>query len=258
MGKLKQAFEDKKKLTGPFMKLLDPGIVEVFGHAGFDFVIFDTEHGPINTESMADLIRAAQLVGISPNVRIRSNDPSLISQALDLGAEGILIPHISDAASARDAVKASLFAPKGERGVCCYVRSADYSHLNKQAYFKKANDSTVIIPFIEGNEGINNLNEIIKVEGIGAIFIGPYDLSQSMGVPGEIDHPQVTRKMEEVVHIAKNAGLAVGTFVDDVQSASRWMNLGVQYIAYSVDVGIIYNASKSIVTDLRKEGKKLR
>lgn len=258
MGKLIQAFKEGRQLAGPFMKLSDPSIVEIFGHAGFDFAIFDTEHGPLNMESIADLIRAARLVGISPNVRIRKNDPSLISQALDLGAEGILVPHISNAEAASNAVKASLFAPDGQRGVCCYVRSAKYSHLDKQEYFKKANESSVIIPFIEGSEGIKNLNEIISVKGIGAIFIGPYDLSQSMGVPGQIDHPQVISKIEEVVKSAKNAGLAVGTFVDDLPSASRWMKLGVQYIAYSVDVGIIYNASKHIVSELRREGETKR
>jgi len=171
-----------------------------------------------------------------------------------LGAEGILVPHISTPEDAIAAVKASLFAPEGERGVCCSVRSASYSHLDKYTYFKNSNENTVVILFIEGEEGIGNLDEILKVNGIGAIFIGPYDLSQSMGVPGEVDHPRVIEKVEEVVNRARNAGLAVGTYVDDVLSASRWMGLGVQYIAYSVDVGIIYNASKAIVEDFKQKG----
>jgi len=119
--------------------------------------------------------------------------------------------------------------------------------MDKFEYFKTANNETMIIAHIEGVEGINNLNEIISVAGIDVIFIGPYDLSQSLGIPGDVNHPLVIEKMKEVVLKCKQNKIAVGTFADDVKTAKFWVSLGVQYMSFSVDVGILYEASKQIV-----------
>ncbi|MCK5767323.1 MAG: aldolase, partial [Candidatus Atribacteria bacterium] len=104
---------------------------------------------------------------------------------------------------------------------------------------------------IEGIEGINNLDEILSVPGIDVIFIGPYDLSQSLGIPGQVNHPLVTEKMKEVVSKCKINKVSVGTFADDIKTAKSWISLGVQYMAFSVDVGILYNASKNIVNEIK-------
>lgn len=109
----------------------------------------------------------------------------------------------------------------------------------------------MIIAHIEGIEGINNLDGILSVPSIDVIFIGPYDLSQSLGIPGEVNHPLVTEKMKEVVSKCKENKVAVGTFADDVETAKSWISLGVQYMALSVDVGILYNASKNIISKFR-------
>jgi len=100
-------------------------------------------------------------------------------------------------------------------------------------------------------EGINNLDEILSVPGIDIIFIGPYDLSQSLGIPGEVSHPSVTEKMKEVIMKCKENKVSVGTFADDVKTAKFWVSLGVQYISFSVDVGILYGISNSIVNKLK-------
>lgn len=252
MKKLKKSLQDGRILAGPFMKFSHPGLVEIFGQAGFDFVIFDTEHGPLGSETVENLVRAAELSGISAVVRVRRNEPSLISRALDTGAEGLLVPQVATAEDALQVVKAARYAPEGERGVCCYVRAAAYSHEDKFAYFEKANRDNVIIILIEGAEGIANLEQIIRVPGIDVIFIGPYDLSQSLGVPGKVDHPLVLEKMGQVVETARKAGLAVGTFVDNLKALSRWSGLGVQFLAYSVDTGIIYQASRDLVEQVKK------
>jgi len=109
----------------------------------------------------------------------------------------------------------------------------------------------MIIAHIEGVEGINNLDEILSVPGIDVIFIGPYDLSQSLGIPGEVNNPLVTEKMKEVVLKCKQNKIAVGTFADDIKTAKSWILLGVQYMAFSVDVGILYEISKTIVNKLK-------
>lgn len=238
---------------GPFMKLASPQIVEIAGYAGFDFVILDTEHGPLSFETVENLVRAAQGVGIAPLVRVYENSPSLISRSLDVGAQGVLVPRISSKEEATGLARAARFAPEGERGVCCYVRAARFSDTDEHTYFDNANRNTVVIAMIEGKEGIVNLDEIISVPGLDVIFIGPYDLSQSLGMPGQVTSPEVTSEMQRVVQKARAAGLAVGTFVDNVEGARRWVGFGAQFIAFSVDVGIVYPAMRNVVRALRGE-----
>ena len=248
---LKKALKDGKVVFGPFLKFTDPAVVEIMRFAGFDFVIIDEEHGPISTESTQNMIRAAESVNITPVIRVGNNDEALILRALDIGAQGIEIPQINTKSDAMRTVKSVKYSPQGERGVCRYVRAANYSSMDKFEYFKSANDETMIIAHIEGVEGINNLDEILSVFGIDVIFIGPYDLSQSLGVPGEVSHPLVTEKMKEVVLKCKENKVAMGTFADDVETAKSWISLGVQYMAFSVDVGILYDISKTVVNKLK-------
>lgn len=248
---LRQRIKNSEVVFGPFIKLSCPQVVEIAGRAGFDFVILDTEHAPLTAESVENLVRAAEVAGTSPIVRVYENRPALISRCLDVGAQGILVPHISNKEQAEALAKAARFAPKGERGVCCYVRAAQFSQIDRYRYFDEANDNTIVVAMIEGKEGIANLDEILLVPGLDVIFIGPYDLSQSLGVAGQVTSPEVVGEMQRVAKKAQAHGLAVGTFVDDVADAKKWMGLGVQLISYSVDVGIIYKAMRDVIAALR-------
>lgn len=248
---LKEALMNGKTVFGPFLKFTDPAVVEIMGFAGFDFVIIDQEHGPISVQSAQDMIRAAESVNINPIIRVANNDESLILRALDIGAQGIEIPQINCKSDALRAVNSVKYSPQGDRGVCRYVRAANYSSMDKFKYFESANKETMIIIHIEGVKGINNLDEILSVSGIDVVFIGPYDLSQSLGIPGKVNDSLVVEKMKEVVLKCKQHKIAVGTFADDVQTAKKWISLGVQYMSFSVDVGILYEASKSIMNELK-------
>jgi len=244
---LKERLINKEIVIGPFMKLPSPPVVEIVGLAGFDYVIIDCEHGPLNVLEAENMVRAAHLVNMAAVLRVGENRPHPISRALDIGADAVQIPQISSKEDAIKAVKAAKFAPLGERGVCRYVRAANYSSLDKKEYFKLANEETMVIIHVEGVEGINNIDEILEVEGIDIIFIGPYDLSQSLGIPGDVNNVIVEEKMKEVIKKAHEKGKLVGTFVDDLDAAKKWRALGVQYISYSVDVGIIYESFKNII-----------
>jgi len=246
-NRLKEKLNDKKYVIGPFLKLPSPAVVEIMGLSGFDYVIIDCEHGPLNVLVAEDMVRAAHLAGISAVIRIRENNAGRISQALDIGADAVQVPQICSKKDAEELIKAAKFYPAGERGVCRYVRAAEYSAIEKTAYFKKANRDSMVIIHIEGQEGIDNLEEIISVDGIDVVFIGPYDLSQSLGLPGQINHPLVEEKMKQIVEKVRSKGKYVGTFVDDVETGNKWIKLGVQYISYSVDVGIMHNACVSII-----------
>jgi len=248
---LKEVLMNGKTVFGPFLKITDPAVVEIMGFAGFDFVIIDQEHGPISVQSAQDMIRAAESVNINPIIRVANNDESLILRALDIGAQGIEIPQINCKSDALRAVNSVKYSPQGGRGVCRYVRAANYSSMDKFKYFESANQETMIIIHIEGVKGINNLDEILSVSGIDVVFIGPYDLSQSLGIPGKVNDSLVVEKMKEVVLKCKQHKIAVGTFADDVQTAKIWTSLGVQYMSFSVDVGILYEAGKDIMNKLK-------
>ena len=172
-----------------------------------------------------------------------------MSEVLDIGAGGIQVPQISSKEEAETVIKRTKFFPVGERGVCRFVRAANYSAKNRFQYFKDANESVTILQ-IEGQKGIDNIEEIISIKGIDVIFIGPYDLSQSLGVAGQIDHPIVEQKMLEIVRICSDRGITVGTFVDTVENALKWKKLGVKYISYSVDIGIFYDAMCELVKNI--------
>lgn len=247
---LKKLLKEGKTVFGPFCKIQDPTIVEIAALAGFDFIIIDMEHGAFSIESVQQMVRAAEARGITPVVRVTENNETLMLRALDIGIKCIQVPKISTEGDAQDVLNATLFHPRGERGMCRYVRAANYTATATTEYFGRSNDSVMSIIHIEGVEGLENLPTILTLEGIDVIFLGPYDLSQSCGVPGQVHHPKVVSRMEEAVEQAKRYGKAVGTFVESVEDARKWEEIGVQYIAYAVDVGIVMNAFQEITSGL--------
>lgn len=236
---------------GPFVQLNSPGICEILAHAGFDYCIIDLEHGVIHVDTAENMVRASIAAGIVPIVRVAFNRPELISQALNIGASGVHVPHISTPEEAKQAVFASKFFPLGGRGVCPFVRAARYS-ADKTIYYNKANTETMVIVAIEGTEGIDNLGEILKVKGIDVIFVGPYDLSQSLGVPGQVTHQKVVDKVREIAAMSKKAGVAVGLFVETPEAAKEWVKQGVLYVSLDVDAAIFLKASQSYISQLRE------
>ncbi|SDX42737.1 4-hydroxy-2-oxoheptanedioate aldolase [Lutibacter oricola] len=247
---LKDSLTKGDTVYGPFCKIQDPAIVEIAALSGFNFVIIDMEHGPYGTESVQNMIRAAEARGLTPIVRVTENSETLILRTLDIGAKCVQVPQICTKEDAQKVVKATSFYPKGERGMCRYVRAADYTAIDGATHFGSANDSITTIIHIEGMEGIENLSEIVSVEGIDVIFLGPYDLSQSCGVPGEVKHEKVMKAMKDAVKLAQQYGKAVGTFTESVEDAKMWKSIGVQYISYAVDVGLIMKNFKEITNQL--------
>jgi 2-keto-3-deoxy-L-rhamnonate aldolase RhmA/CMP-N-acetylneuraminic acid synthetase len=238
-------------VSGIFMKTCDPMFVEIASHSGLDYVILDMEHGPVSLESQQNNIRAAQTAGIVPVVRVNGKSEHSIGSVLDIGAKGVQIPQIQTAEEARIAVEFARFHPYGNRGVCRFVRAAKYSAIERINYFEQSKDLLVILQ-IEGIIGLSNLDEILSVNGIDVVFIGPYDLSQSLGFPGQVTNPIVVAAMRDAVCKARAKGVIVGTFVDDKDQARRWIEAGVQYISFSTDAGVFLNACSSIVYDINE------
>src|SRR5574343_19445 len=224
-------------VLGTFSKTTDSNFVEILGLNGMDFVILDMEHGFTSTETLANHIRAALYTNMLPIVRVPNPDSRYIGVALDLGALGVQIPNVTSADQLMHVVANAKFFPNGRRGVCRYVRAAEFSRKDKLQYFEHANESIIVVQ-VEGTEGIRNLDEIIDVPGIDVLFIGPYDLSQSLGVPGQVDSDIVQEHISKIVEACNKKGITVGTFIDNIELASSFHRRGIRYIANSVDVGL--------------------
>ncbi len=254
--RLVQKFKEEIKrrpVFGPFCKTSDPAVIEVLGHAGFDFVILDMEHGPNSLETTQSLVRAAEIAHIVPIVRVPAEDHEMISKVLDVGAAGVQVPQVAGAKDVKLALRAAKFSPLGERGVCRFVRAAGYSSTEKDVYFRQANKALLVIQ-LEGEEALRNLDEILDIKGPDIVFIGPYDLSQSLGVPGQVEHPTVVEKTKEIVKACLDKGIVVGNFTETPAQTAFWTGQGLRYMSFSVDMGIMYEASKNLVAELRREG----
>lgn len=239
---------DSGPVFGIFSKSSDAAFIECCGYAGFDFIILDMEHSPNSSYIIQNLIKASQLAGVLPIVRVQSS--SQIGKVLDIGAGGIQVPHIESTDDVLNIVKLARFYPEGERGLCRYVRAAEYSHMDRDEYLDKSNNCLIIIQ-VEGNQAIKNLKEIIDIGGYDILFVGPYDLSQSLGVPGQVNHELVEEKIKEIVNKCKQKNILIGNFTDREEDLLKWANLGIRYLSYSVDTGIFYSACRGILENFK-------
>lgn len=242
----REKLQTPKGVFGPFMITSDPALVEAAGHAGYDFVLLDMEHGPGTFENLQNLIRAANVVGVMPLVRVPRGTDIWIDRALDVGAGGVMIPQIDEAAQAAAAVSAAKFSPVGTRGTCRFVRSAGYGAIPGNEYFSKAQDTVVIVQ-AEGKKAVENLDQILEVEGIDIVFVGPYDLSSALGLIGQIDHPEVMKCIQQIVDRSTKKGIAVGCFADSASSGKKLREMGVKFVGYSCDTAVFLNAAKADV-----------
>lgn len=234
---LRTRLEDGEVVVGSFQTIDSPMVAEIMAKAGMDFVIVDQEHGPLSAGEVLTHSMAAQRAGAASVVRVRSNDEAEIQRALDAGADAVEIPQIESAADARAAVSGARFDPLGERGLNPYVRAAGYD--GDESYTDDQNEEVTVIVHVEGETAIRNLDEIMAIEGIDVLFLGPYDLSQSLGVPGQVTDPQVVEMMEDACRRADRHDKIVGTYADDPEMAHRWIDAGVQFVALSVDAPVL-------------------
>ena len=250
---MKRKLAEQECVIGTFLEIPSPQLVELLGLAGFDFVIIDREHGSIDLNQTEELIRASLSTGISPLVRVAQCDPVLIRQPLDMGAVGVHVPQVGSVDSAQVAIRSSRFHPHGDRGLQPYVRAASFRAHPTAEFLRETSRDVAVIVHIEGKEGVEAIDGILALDGLDVAFIGPYDLSQSLGVPGEVKHPRVREKMVEVVAKGQAAGKCVGTYCDDSETACEWRRMGVRYLAVSIDAAIFFKAAERIVQELRSD-----
>ena len=228
-----------------------PSVVEVLGRAGFDVVCIDGEHGPLGRQTLENLVRAAECVGITPIFRTALNYPAEILPFLDTGVMGVKRPHCTTAEKAKMVVDAVKYAPLGTRGMTPGRANAyAVSGMSAKEYIETSNRETMVLVQIEDVEGVENLPEILKVEGIDVFVIGAGDLANSLGYPGQRAHPKVLDVVEQVVEQAGAVGKVSSNPAPNAELRKRWFDMGARFIT-SHDLSMLFQGTTARLQALR-------
>lgn len=220
-----------RPVIGSFVYVPSGKFTEIVGLAGYDFVVIDMEHGPVDTVVAEEMVRGAESGGAVPIIRVTHNAPHLILRALDVGAMGVHVPEVTTAAEARLAVSSSKYGPQGHRGLAG-ARAAGYGLVEPLAeYVVRANAETMVIAHIESETSVRNLEELLEVEGIDVYYLGPEDISNSLGIPGQSTDERVVQLVEQGIEQIVKSGKTAGCIASDVVTAKRYLELGARYIA---------------------------
>ncbi len=231
---IKTKLKSGKTVTGCFIGFYSNEMVEMLGHSGFDFVVIDNEHGAFSWREVENLIRSAELAGISPIVRV-AYGPSDIQKALDRGAVGLHVPMVNNKEEAEAAVRRAKFPPLGQRGTAYSVRSSKYGKGGGHEYIKKCNEHVFIAVHIETPQAVDNIEEIASVPGIDLCFVGPTDLSVTMGYAKEgPGHPEVQKAMNYVMEKCNELGVPVGTLTGNAPGVTEREEWGARYIGVGI------------------------
>lgn len=242
---MKKRFADLVAGSGPrygtWSQFASAEVVDVLAATGFDFTIIDTEHGFFGLETGENLIRACDAGGLVPLFRVPKNEGYMIMKALDAGAAGVVVPKIMNAAGAAAAVDAARYQPDGNRGACPCTRASDHLTLDWRGFAARENRETGVIPLIETPEGVADFAQIVRVPGILAVLLGPFDLSVAMGHQGDFTHPEVMAALEGMVQEAGAAGVPVimpvfsPAFDQAKAQIGRWQAMGVRLFTVGTD-----------------------
>jgi 4-hydroxy-2-oxoheptanedioate aldolase len=243
IGNIKEQLQSGSVLKGPFFSNNAPDLVESAALGGFDFVIFDLEHSSLSHDALPGLIRAAECRGIAPLVRVPDSQPSTILKALDCGVHGIVVPQVNTPEQARRIVRSCHYHPLGERGLGL-VRASAYGSVPVPDYFAEVRERLLIIAQCESAEGLDNLEEIVSLPAIDTIFLGPFDLSQSLGIPGETDHPLIREAAGRIVQLCRREQKIAGVFSINGKDARRRVEEGFRFIALGTDHTLFASAVK--------------
>jgi 4-hydroxy-2-oxoheptanedioate aldolase len=252
-NKLKAKLKAGETVIGPYVRYGDPGIAEIFCYLGFDYLFFDGEHAPIDEHECENLARACELTGVTSIVRVPANLPWMIGRHLDTGMQGVQIPMVNSAAEAAAAVRAAKYQPLGNRGLAG-ARAANYGQVlpfSFAAHIRESNEETMVIVQVETPASIEELPEIVKVPGIDVVFIGPTDLSNSLGHPGDFEHPDVQAAFDRIISIVEKSDKILGVLATTTEASLHWKARGARYLL-CVPEAIIGPAIRSFLKTIRE------
>jgi 4-hydroxy-2-oxoheptanedioate aldolase len=231
-NKTKAKLKAGEMVLGCFLRHADPGLAETLGYMGWDYLLFDGEHSPLSGRECEHLARVCELTGATPIVRVPSNMAWMIGQVLDAGMQGVQIPMINSGAEAETAARAARYHPLGTRGLAV-SRAARYGQIlpfSIADHIARSNAETLVVVQVETPASIEQLPAILQVPEIDVIFIGPSDLSLSLGVPGDLQHPKVQEAFDTIISAVTQTDKALGILVPTVEAALQWQTKGARYI----------------------------
>jgi len=249
---LKRRLADNELTIGSWVTLGHPSIAEIMARAGFDWLVIDAEHSTIELSEIQSLIQAMDTHDCPAIVRLTSNDANQIKRVMDAGASGIMVPLINSAADAEAAVRHTYYPPRGTRGVGL-ARAQGYG-AGFKSYMEWLENHAVVIVMIEHIDAVDNIDEILDVAGVDAFIIGPYDLSASMGMPGEISHPEVQKAIARVCEAGlahkKTGGLHV--VEPDLDALYKLIDSGYRFMGYGLDIRMLDSLCRRDLAEIRK------
>ena len=240
---MKAALKRGEVLVGTFvLEFANSAIATLLASAGADFMIADLEHSVFSIETIGRTIRNARGSDLPCIVRVPVLERHFVSRVLDAGATGVMIPRVESVEDIQKIKKWTKYAPEGDRGVAFGIGHTDYGDFTKldtRTYVHKANQDVLAIGQIETIQAVENLNAILGTGELDIVFIGPYDLSTSMGISGELDHPSLLDAIKAIIDLTQTHDIPLGCYVNDFESGKQWVNLGVQLIACGNDAFLL-------------------
>ncbi|ATY12301.1 2-dehydro-3-deoxyglucarate aldolase [Amycolatopsis sp. AA4] len=221
MTTLKHRLQSGERLLGGLLRLPAETLVEMAGVAGLDFVVLDCEHGPADLVPLQQHIVAAQAHGLGVLVRVGEDEPALMLRVLDLGADGVVVPHVDTAEQARSAVAAAHYPPLGKRGFATYSRAGRFGARSAAEHLRHAAETTIVVPMLETPEAVAAAAEILAIPGVDTVLVGPADLAVALGLPGGAAEPVVAQAISSVAAAAKTAGKPMTSIVGTVEQAGQ-------------------------------------
>jgi 2-keto-3-deoxy-L-rhamnonate aldolase RhmA len=246
---LPQRLNQGTPYLGTLVTVASPEAADALAVAGLDWLFVDMEHSPVLDPTAVLHIVQAIAGKVDVLVRVPTNDEAWIKKVLDTGADGVIVPHVNSADEALRAVNAAKYPPLGRRSVG--ITPAHGYGANFVGYNDRANESTALVVQIEDIIAVEHLDEIIATPGVDAAFIGPYDLSGSMGRLGRVDDPDVRRVIERVVNGCAKAGMPLGFFSTTTDGAREALERGIHFLAVGTDIGLLMGAAEDIVASLK-------
>ena len=220
---------------GCFVRTAEPQLSEYVGMLGWDFLVFDAEHGSLQPSEVEDLCRAIEPRGTTPIVRVTTNDAPTILRFLDAGVHGLHVPWVNSAAEAERAVRSVKYSPRGIRGLAG-SRASEWGLREKVGeYVQRANRETLVVIQVETQDAVDAIDDYLAIDGIDVLFLGPTDLSQSLGHPGELDHPDVVAAMDRVADAVVGSGITLGIYAGSVDMTKHWLDRGARYFTTSLE-----------------------
>jgi 4-hydroxy-2-oxoheptanedioate aldolase len=234
-------------LIGTLISLPSPEICELLSHVGYDWLFIDAEHGAFNPQQAQGMLQAAAPTPCV--IRVPIGETVWIKKALDIGAAGIIVPQVHNSAQAKKIVHHCKYAPTGDRGIG--IGRAHKYGLDFERYIENANEETAVILQAESCEAVDNINDIANIKGVDGILIGPYDLSASLGRPGEIDHPSVQSAINKIIEGCQNAGVSMGFFGVNAESVLPYKEKGFNLLTVGVDTTFLIKSASETLKDIR-------